>query len=295
MSISTVFLKTSMTNVAKKRKEMVQFTLMATSNNEEAGRRRESFDLVAEDYNVYRSPYPQEVVDTVIALSNLHHGSRVLEIGCGTGQLSVPLAQHGIDLLALELGPHLAALARRNLKRFPNVHVEASSFEAWPLPSQKFAAVVSASAFHWLDPAVRFSKSAEALHPGGFLTILHVHHVRGGTPGFFADTQPYYMKWGLSDDLSFQPPEPDNVPPMYPELDQLPEFRSVERHHFEIPMSHSSTSYIGWLHTDSLVNSLNDQSRRGFLQDIDRLIASKYNGEVVRNYVYEVIVAQKAS
>jgi SAM-dependent methyltransferase len=175
-------------------------------NNEESGRRRESFDLVAEYYNVYRSPYPQEVVETLIALSNLHNGSRVLEIGCGTGQLSVPLAQHGIDLLALELGPHLAALARRNLKRFPNVHVEVSSFEAWPLPPEKFHAVVSASAFHWLDLDVRFSKSAEALYPEGFLTILHVHHVRGGTPGFFADTQPYYRKWGLSNDLLSKSP-----------------------------------------------------------------------------------------
>lgn len=268
---------------------------MTPLQNEESGRRRESFDLVAEYYNVYRSPYPQKVVETVIALSNLRNGSRVLEIGCGTGQLSVPLAQHGIDLLAIELGPHLAAFARQNLKRFPNVRVEVGSFEEWPQPRQKFNAVVSASAFHWLDPAVRFSKSAEALHPGGFLTILHVHHVRGGTPGFFADTQPSYMKWGLSDDLSFQPPAPDNIPTMYPELDQLPFFRSVERHHFEIPMRHSTASYIGWLHTDSLVNSLNDRERTGFLQDIEHLIESKYHGEVVRNYVYEVIDAQRAS
>jgi hypothetical protein len=152
-----------------------------------------------------------------------------------------------------------------------------------------------ASAFHWLAPSVRFSKSAEALHPGGALTILHVHHVKGGTPGFFADTQPSYMKWGLSDDLSFQPPSSDNVPTMYPEPDQMPSFRSVERLSFEIPMSHSTVSYIGWLNTDSLVNSLDGKSRRGFLQDIERLIESKYNGEVVRNYVYEVIEAQRAS
>lgn len=268
---------------------------MAPLHNEESDRRRESFDLVADDYNMHRSLYPQEVVDTLIGLSSLHHGSRVLEIGCGTGQLSVPLAQRGIDLLAIEPGPHLAALARRNLSGFPSVHVETSSFEQWPLPPQQFDAVVSASAFHWLDPAVRFSKSAAALHLGGFLTILHVHHVRGGTSGFFADTQPYYRKWGLSDDLSFQPPAPDHVPTMYPELDSLPEFRSVERHHCEIPRSHSTASYIGWLKTDSLVNTLNDQSRRSFLQDIERLIESKYNGQVVRNYVYEVIVAQRAS
>ena len=273
---------------------MVHCIPMATSNHEESRRRRESFDSVADYYNVYRSPYPQQVVDTVIAVSHLHTGSRVLEIGCGTGQLSVPLAQHGIDLLALDLGPHLAALARRNLQRFPNVHVETSSFEAWPLPSQQFDAVVSASAFHWLDPAVRFSKCAQALRPGGFLTILHVHHVRGGTPGFFAETQPYYLKWGLSDDLSFQPPAPEDVPTLYPELDQRPEFRCVERHHCEIPRRHSTASYIGWLRTDSLVNSFTDQARRGFLQDIERLIASQYNGQVVRNYVYAVIVAQRA-
>ena len=268
---------------------------MATTNNEDSGRRRESFDAVAEDYNVYRSPHPQAVVDAIIAVSNLHNGSRVLEIGCGTGQLSVPLAQHGVDLLAIELGPRLAALARGNLKPFPNAHVETSSFEAWPLPSQTFDAVVSASAFHWLAPDLRFAKSAEALHSGGFLTILHVHHVKGGTDGFVADTQPYYLKWGLSDDLSFQPPPPDNVPLIYPELDHLPAFRSVARHHFELPMRYSTASYIGWLRTDSLVNSLKDTSRRGFLQDIARLIESKYNGEVVRNYVYEVIVAQRAS
>lgn len=268
---------------------------MAQRKNEEAGRRRASFDAVADSYNVYRSPYPQEVVETVIASSHLHQGSRVLEIGCGTGQLSVPLAAIGVDLLAVELGPHLAALARRNLKQFPHAQVEVSAFEAWPLPSQQFDAVVSASAFHWLDPAVRFSKSAQALHPGGCLTILHVHHVRGGTPGFFAETQPYYLKWGLSDDLSFQPPAPDHVPTMYPELDQLPAFRSVERHYFEIPRRHSTASYIGWLHTDSLVNSLDDQARRGFLQDIERLVETKYHGEVVRNWVYEVIVAQRAA
>lgn len=126
------------------------------------------------------------------------------------------------------------------------------------------------------------------------MTILHVHHVRGGAPGFFEATQPYYLKWGLRDDPSFQPTAPDNVPTMYPELDQLPAFRAVERHQFEIPKRHSTASYIGWLNTDSLINSLNDTSRRGFLQDIERLMESEYSGEVIRNAVYDVIVAQRA-
>jgi 16S rRNA A1518/A1519 N6-dimethyltransferase RsmA/KsgA/DIM1 with predicted DNA glycosylase/AP lyase activity len=102
------------------------------------------------------------VVDAVVALSNLHAGSRALEIGCGTGQLSVPLAEHGMDLVAVELGGRLAALARRNLARLPNARVEAGAFEDWPLSTQMFDAVLAANAFHWLDPNVRLSKPAEA-------------------------------------------------------------------------------------------------------------------------------------
>jgi SAM-dependent methyltransferase len=265
------------------------------SEDNAPGRRRESFDAVADAYSLYRPPPPIEVVDAVIALSKLRPGSRVLEIGCGTGQLSVPLAKHGVDLVSIELGSHLAMHARRNLAEFTNARVEVCAFEEWQLPMNKFDAVVCASAFHWLDPAVRYSKSAEALRPEGCLTILHVRHVRGGTPGFFEDTQPYYMRWGLSDDPFFQPAAPADVPTMFPELDELPEFSAVERQYFEIPMRHSTASYVGWLRTDSLVNSLDDERRRGFLEDIEQLIDSKYHGTVVRNFVYDVTVARRAS
>jgi len=126
--------------------------------------------------------------------------------------------------------------------------------------------------------------------------VLHVHHVPGGsTPDFVADAQPSYVKWGLSDDLSFQPTTADNLPTMYPELDDLPEFSSVERRRFEIPRHYSTASYIGWLETDSLVNTLDAASRRAFLNEIEQLIESKYAGAVDRNYVYEIVAAQSAS
>jgi 16S rRNA A1518/A1519 N6-dimethyltransferase RsmA/KsgA/DIM1 with predicted DNA glycosylase/AP lyase activity len=47
----------------------------------------------------------------------------VLEIGCGTGQATVPLAERGSRIVAVELGPAMAAVARRNLARFPAVQV----------------------------------------------------------------------------------------------------------------------------------------------------------------------------
>ena len=262
-------------------------------SSNESLRRKESFDAVADAYDSYRSPPPPEVIAAIVRASKLREGSNVLEIGCGTGQLSVALAEHGVTLTAIELGPRLAARARQNLARFPDVRIDISSFEAWPLPSDKFDAVVCASAFHWLDPQVRAAKSAAALRPGGFLTILNVHHVSGSTPGFFADTQPLYVKWGMSDDPTYQLPAANEVPAMYEELDSLPEFCSVERHCFEIPMRHTTTSYVGWLTTDSLVNTLDAESKSGFLHDIGQLIESRYGGEVSRNYVYQLVTAER--
>ena len=254
-------------------------------------RRKESFDVVSSDYARYRSGYPAEVVDDVVTASRLCPGSRVLEIGCGTGQLSVPLAQRGAELVAVELGPNLAAIARRSLAAFPDVQVEVSGFEEWPLPAEPFDAVVAASALHWIDPSVRLAKPARALKPGGALVVVHTHHVKGGTPGFLSDTQPVYLRWGLSDDPFFEPPAPEDAPVIYPELDESPDFERVQRHRFEIPRRHTTDSYVGWLRTDSLVSSLGPKSRQGFLNDIAALIDNKYAGQVARNFLYEVAAA----
>ena len=252
-------------------------------------RRRESFDSAAADYGRYRTPYPGEVVATVLHNSGMGTGTRVLEIGCGTGQMSVPLARAGASLVAVELGAGLAAIARAALAPYPGARVEVSAFEDWPLPDVPFDAVVSASAFHWLDPQVRFGKCAQALRPGGSLTIVSAHHVRGGTPGFFEDTQPHYLKWGLSDDLFFQLPAPADAPVMYPELDAEPGFRSVRRQRFEIPRQHTTEPYVGWLRTDSLILSLDERTRARFLNDIAVLIDGKYGGPVARNFAHDVL------
>jgi hypothetical protein len=82
---------------------------------------------------------------------------------------------------------------------------------------------------------------------------------------------------------------------MYPDLEEQPEFATVQRHRFEIPRRHTTDSYVGWLKTDSLVSSLDPRWRQGFLNDIETLIDTKYDGSVSRNFVYEVIAAVRNS
>jgi len=139
------------------------------------------FDEVAELYAEHRPSYPAQLIDDLIAGARLGPGSRVLELGCGPGKASVLLAGRGYRLTCLEPGPRLAALARARLQTDPDANVLTTTFEQWPLQAAGFDLVFAAQSFHWIDPAVRFVKSAQALRAGATLAIFANRPERGET------------------------------------------------------------------------------------------------------------------
>jgi SAM-dependent methyltransferase len=256
-------------------------------------RRPECFDEVAEIYDRARSGYLPALIDDLVDLTGLGPGSRILEIGCGTGQLSIPLAERGVSLLAVELGPRLAAIARRNLARFPEAEVVVAAFETWPLPSEPFDVVVSATAFHWLDPAIRVSKCAQALSPSGALAVIDGHHIAGGTEQFFVDNQACYVEWVPDTEDGFRVPTTAQISVAREEMDQSPLFRYVELRRYEDDHSFTTQEFIDLLQTDSLIRGLHPKARLGFLDCIADLIEEPYGGRIVRRRLTELRVAQK--
>jgi 16S rRNA A1518/A1519 N6-dimethyltransferase RsmA/KsgA/DIM1 with predicted DNA glycosylase/AP lyase activity len=108
---------------------------------------RLKFDTVAERYDRVRPRYLPEVFDDIERLGGLGPGSCVLDIGCGTGQATVDLAQRGYSVVAVEIGRALAVIASRRLAGFPNAKVIGTDFERREVPPDPFDAVVSATDF----------------------------------------------------------------------------------------------------------------------------------------------------
>jgi ubiquinone/menaquinone biosynthesis C-methylase UbiE len=130
------------------------------------------FDEVAAEYDRYRPAYPDELVDQACQAAGISRGDHVLEVGCGSGQLTRSLAARGLHVTALEPGENLMALARRNLSGAGEVKFVTARFEDALLPRGQFQAVFSASAFHWIDPEVSWQKAADVLVPGGTLALI---------------------------------------------------------------------------------------------------------------------------
>jgi ubiquinone/menaquinone biosynthesis C-methylase UbiE len=130
------------------------------------------FDEVAVEYDRHRPTYPDELVDQACRVAGLSGGDQVLEVGCGSGQLTRGLLARGLRVTALEPGKNLIALARQNLEGAGAVEFVNAQFEDASFPGGHFQAVFSASAFHWVDPKVSWQKAADVLVPGGMLSLV---------------------------------------------------------------------------------------------------------------------------
>jgi SAM-dependent methyltransferase len=128
------------------------------------------FDDVAHEYARHRPTYPDELVDAACAAGGLGPGSRVLEVGCGTGQLTRSLLARGLAVDAIDASANMIRVARETVDGAVRFHV--GRFEEVDLPAGTFDAVFSASAFHWVDPAVGWARAATLLRPGGLLALL---------------------------------------------------------------------------------------------------------------------------
>lgn len=120
-------------------------------------------------YAAYRPGYPKEIFERLLAHLE---GSRELavDLGAGSGQATRELAQSFAHVIAVEPDPRMAAL----LPRAENITVLTLAAEDAEFSPQSIDAVISATAFHWMDQPKVCAGVARWLRPGGiFFPFLY--------------------------------------------------------------------------------------------------------------------------
>ena len=251
---------------------------------------------VAQRYDRARPGYPAALFDDIIAYAALAADARILEVGCGTGQATLPLARRGYAIDCLEPGAQMAAIASANLAHFPAVTVHRTNFESFSHPPASYDLLLSATAFHWVDPKIRFRKAHDLLKSGAALALFWHRPVQTqASRGFTGAVQHIYKTVApeLTGDYS-PPPPPAQVTTEYEDL--IPAsgyFAELEIRKHYVATTYSANAYVDLLATFSDHQKLDASKRQRLHAEIEMLIADQFEGSVVRETVALLYLARR--
>lgn len=249
-------------------------------------KRRTSFDARALQYDAVRPAYPESLIDELVALSGIAEGARILEVGAGTGKATMLLARRGFEVIAIEPGAQMAAVLQRNAAGH-RVAIEETTFEAYD-GDGAVNIVMSAQAFHWVAPRLRYVKSASLLRPGGVLALLRNEKARldaelraeldRAYAEHFPESSPYR-------------PTRDVLAEITAEIDQSGCFGPVEVRTCTWNAEYTSATYVQLLETYSDHAVLDPARSRGLYRDIAAAI-DRRGGRVDIPYVAALHLAR---
>jgi SAM-dependent methyltransferase len=255
---------------------------------------RTSFDQTALAYDAVRPGYPPALIEDIVTTTGLPSPARILEIGCGTGQATLPFAERGDRLTCLDIGAEMLAVARPKFATFPNVEFQHTSFEDWSASPNTFDLVMSATAFHWVAPEVGYSKAAQLLKPGGLLAIFSNEHPAEFS-GFFADIQSVYARIipELWIDPRDGPPIESGMASVVRTIDSTGLFEPAIARSYPWREQYTTSQYLRLIGTYSPNLALPAEKRKELFEGIAEFIDTQYGGKISKLYLAVLYLARK--
>jgi len=132
------------------------------------------FSGTARYYSRYRVGYPDALLELVRACYRPDGTGRLLDLGCGTGQLALPLRREFATVVGIDISPEMIEEAKRVCRR---ARITGIDFRVLPaenidgLPG-RFDLIVCGNALHWMDRSAVLAKSHALLADGGGMAIF---------------------------------------------------------------------------------------------------------------------------
>jgi len=255
---------------------------------------RRTFDSVPDLYDAARPSYPSALFDDLEALADLEPGDRLLEIGCATGKATRALLERGYSVVCVELGAQLAERARLDLEPF-DVEIHVAPFEGWQQGDATFELVFAATAWHWVDPSIRYRKAHLLLRRGGHLAFWSAQHAfPAGFDPFFGEIQDVYDAIGESWDDEWPPVPRDRVPDDAAEIEASGLFDETQVRRYVWETLYPADEYLALLDTFSGHIAMDPANRARLYREIRERIGRRSDPRVRRHWLAILHVARRA-
>ena len=250
----------------------------------------QGFNEQADYYDKFRLDYPEELVKTIIDKANLTAGSKLLEIGSGTGRATLQFADFGFEIVCIEPAIALIEIAKTKLKD-KNIEFMGSTFEDYAEPSEYFDVIISAQAFHWVTQPLGYEKCSKVLKKGGCLVpFWNVNIIRDDVD---LDRELWSIITKYEGYSNFMP-EKDYVERMESITSKIVGsglFSKPEIIHFYKEYNFTANDFYNYMLTVGAVSKKADAEKQACHEELTQL-AKKYNG-IKLNFHYELYFTQK--
>lgn len=129
------------------------------------------YSKLAEGYEEHRVGYSAELY-AILAEHGLKPGAKILDVACGTGLASEPLAKNGAQITGVDTSEAMLEFARA---RLPGQTWMRGNAEELEFPGDSFDAAICAQAFHWFDRVKAMREMVRVTKRGGTVAIWWKH------------------------------------------------------------------------------------------------------------------------
>jgi SAM-dependent methyltransferase len=254
------------------------------------------FTGTAWHYAQYRPGYPQPFFDSIVGQFGLDGTGRLLDLGCGTGQLTLPLAEHVAEAVGMDPELEMLTEAARQAQAAGVTNVTWAQGGSEDLPGDvgRFRLVTMGRSFHWMDRERVLTVLESMIDDDGGLVIAN--------DGCLVHPTTRWQRAIEDIQNRFLPPETPTsstnpaitAEPHEAILARSP-FRDVHRATYEFDRPWTSEQAIGYLYSTSLpLRRLLGEHRTAFEQAItDTLLAIDPSGLFIEPVTLEVLTATR--
>ncbi len=249
---------------------------------------RTTFGTVSELYDKMRLNYSDEVIQKIIDISGIQWNGKILEVGCGSGKATLPFTERGYDVTALDISENLIAIAKQKTAQYPNVKYLTTSFEEAALPKNHFDLLVSATAFHWVDPEIGYKKAARVLKPGGCMALFWNYTSYDETK-LLRGTKNLYNKYNTDFPLDF-----GSTTEFEKRIEETGSFEEIKKIAWTGNAKYQKQDYVKLLNTFGWINGLDEIPKKQFFKDLEKLLESE-NELLEIPYTTPLLITNKKS
>ena len=246
-------------------------------------------------YAAVRPDYPDALYTRLVERCGLRPGTRVFEVGAGTGLATRRLLALGAaPLVAIEPDERLAAFLAQTI-RDSALRIDRTAFEQAMLAPANFDLGVAATSFHWLEQVPALAKAKAALKPGGWWAMWWTQF--GDDPdvdAFQSATDHLFVNTSSSPSHGEK-----GAPPFALDRERRLHdlvsagFQNAETDIWRWTLTYETARLVGLYSTFSPIQALAPERRREMLQEIARIADEQFGSRVERPFATALYTAQR--